>query len=73
MFAVHVSFNRFPHARHFAFRLNTRERTLLDLPVFFDHFVKQFRVGKRRALRSQVIATVGGVRVKIFLRHTHFS
>jgi hypothetical protein len=44
----------------------------LTLAVFHDHFVEQFRVGERRALCGQVIATVSGVRVEVLFRQAHF-
>ena len=71
LLALHVGLNRFPHASYRAFRLDTRQGTLLDLAVFNHHLVQQFGIGKGRALGSQVVAAVGCVGIEVDLRHTH--
>ena len=72
LFAAHIGFDCFPHAHHFAFRLDTRQRTGFYLAFgIAHHFVFQRRVGKRRALRGQVVAAVGGVRVEVLFRQAH--
>ncbi|KAG1391997.1 hypothetical protein G6F59_014733 [Rhizopus arrhizus] len=72
LLAVHVGFARFPHAHDLAFRLHARQRTLLHAAVVVaHHLVEQLRIGERGALRGQVVAAVGGVRIEVFFRQTH--
>ncbi|OMP13801.1 hypothetical protein COLO4_00925, partial [Corchorus olitorius] len=73
LFPVHVGFDRFPHARDLAFRLDARQRSLLHHAVHHSHLVDERRVGKRRALRGQVIAAVRGVRVEVLFRQAHLG
>src|SRR5690606_17507704 len=72
LFAVHVGLDGFPHAHDLAFRLDAGQRALLHLAIDHSHLVDQLRVGKGGALRRQVIAAVGRVRVEILFRQAHF-
>src|SRR5690554_1840266 len=72
LLAFHVGFNGFPHAHGLAFRLYAGQGALHHFAVFVpNHFVEQFRVGQGGTLGSQVVTTVGGVGVKVFLRQAH--
>ena len=73
LLALHVGFNGFPHAHDLAVRLHTSQRAFLHLTIDYGHFVHQLRVGEGRALRSQVVTAVGGVRVKVFFRQSHLG
>ncbi len=72
LLALHIGLDGFPHARHFAFRLDTRQRTGLDLAVLAHHFIFQGRIGEGRTLGRQVIAPMCRVGIEVFLRQTHF-
>ncbi len=73
LFAVHVGFDRFPHAGDLAFRLHARQRPLLDLAIDHGHFVDQLRVGERRTLRGEMVATVGRIGIEVFLGQAHLG
>src|SRR5690606_20870340 len=72
LFALHVGFDRLPHAHDFAFRLDAGQRTLLHLAVDYGHLVDQLRVGEGGALSGKVIAAVGRVRIEVLFRQAHF-
>ena len=71
LLALHVHLDGFPHPRDGAFRLDARERTGLHFAIFDHHLVFQRRVGKRGALRRQMVAPVRGVGIEVFLRQAH--
>ena len=72
LLALHVGFDRFPHAADFAFWLNAGERPGFEFAVDDDHFIFQGRVREGGALGSQMVATMGSVRIKVLFRQTHF-
>ena len=71
LLAFHVGFDGFPHAHHLAFRLDACQRALLHLAVHHRHLVHERGVGKRGALRRQVVAAVRGVGIEVFFRQAH--
>ncbi len=71
LLALHVGFNRFPHAHDLTLRLDPCQRTLLHLAVYHRHFVDELRVGKGGALCGEVVAAMGGVGIEVFFRQTH--
>src|SRR5699024_3252699 len=72
VFALHVSFNGFPHAHHFALWLYTCQRALNHIALFIaHHLVKELGVSKGSALCCEMIPTVGGVGVVVFLWQPH--
>ncbi|KAG1320640.1 hypothetical protein G6F63_014159 [Rhizopus arrhizus] len=74
LLAVHVGFDRFPHAHDLAFRLHARQRTLLHAAVVVaHHLVEQLRIGERGALRGQVVAAVAALDAMIALDGDRWS
>ena len=71
LLAIHVGFDRLPHARHLAVRFDPRQRALLHRAVDHRHLVDQLRVGEGRALRGEMIAAVCGVGIEVLFRQAH--
>ena len=72
LLARHVGLDGFPHARDLAFGLDTRQRPWFHLAVDDHHLVLERRIGEGGALRRQVIAAMGRIRIEVFLRQSHF-
>ena len=69
LLALHVGFNRLPHARDLAFGLDPGERTRAHGAVrVANHFIFERRVGEGRAQRGQVISAMRCIRVEVLFR-----
>src|SRR6056300_441693 len=72
LLALHICFYGFPHSDDLIIGFNPSQRALLNLAFNKRHFINEFWICESRTLSREMIASMGGIGVEVFLGQSHF-